>query len=651
MKVTDVIGSRTPIFYDLETYKQYALFTFLIDDEYLEYEFVGNDALDAKATIGLEDLYHRILKDYLLIGYNNKHYDNIILLTLFASRRTSPISPAEVNELSHRIIETKTLKWAQIPDGFLSYDVYNFQNHMPSLKIVGTLFGGDIRETPIPFSYLGKLSDSEIEDVKRYCRNDVRITKMAFESPLGQKYYKVELMMCNIAIQEIGPSGANLLWRMFSTSANYYEMIVKSKTNWRYRAPRTSPEDDHKPKQPKILTELKTLLKKYLSDTDLATYDTLLHHFYSEENFKRRAISDGKDAAGITLPIRDEVETSYGYGGAHGSYNTHLYIESKYGYKILHADFSSMYPNIMIKYKFYPPELPADVCDIYAKFADARERYKASGDRETADAYKPTLNSIPGKLRYRYSDLYHPATNFGICAMGQCLVTLLAMITKGRLVQLNTDGIMVLCTDAEYDLNVERIEYFSKVIKLKISIDEFSWFAQQSISSYGYGIGDSAYGIGGFFGGKSEWDPHLVAIQPILQKCITTGTPISQLVMDELEEFNVRRLVYISKTTAKFHAFLMTDCETGVEEQVSNRFMISVAAKVKESIKCGLHPKRIVKLGETKVQKISSFPPVVLNINTLNDHIPIECVDVEFYTNLIYSKMLGIAGQLGLRKF
>ena len=67
-------------------------------------------------------------------------------------------------------------------------------------------------------------------------------------------------------------------------------------------------------------------------------------------------------------------------------------------------------------------------------------------------------------------------------------------------------------------------------------------------------------------------------------------------------------------------------------------------------MKRGFSPVSVLKEGEGKTQKISSFPPVVVNINTLNDEVPFSIIDLNFYVDLIMSKIDGIASIVGIKK-
>lgn len=656
ISLSNLISKRHKVFYDIETFYKYSCWVFYYPDpdkwEVVEFWPEG-DERNNKATIQLWNIYQKILTDYILIGYNCKKYDNIILLKLFEFGCDNVVNAQKINDLSDQIISQQTLKWANIPEGFLSYDVYNFKNHMPSLKIVGTLFGGDIRETPIPFTYKGDFTKEQIADVLYYCKHDVSITKLIFESELGQKYFAMENKTAEIAFNEVrNECRPDFVYKLYSTACDHYEEIVKIKTKYNYKAPDDSPEDEFEVIYPEVLSEVdKFVDENCYEEIGPVCFQQLVDFFYGEDSFDVRVQSGGKDGMKLDLNLRDGVEVSYGQGGAHGTVTYPLFVKSGNGFKILHADFSAMYPSIMIAYDFFPPGLPIHIKEIFKRFAHARDEFKAAGDKDSSDAYKPILNSVPGRFRYQYSKLYHPATNFSICALGQTLITAMSLVVKGRLIQVDTDGIMVLCTDEEYDVNVDLISKFSEMINLKIKVEPFQWFAQQNIHSYAFADGDgNVDGIGGFMGGKSDWDPNLMGIADVVHRCLTQGISVRRALTNHIKENGTRYLTIVSKTTAKFHAFTIQDFKTGQVSRFNNRYLLSVAVLGTEAVKHGLTPVSILKEGEGKTQKISSFPPVVVNLNYLDDKVPLEVIDLDFYVDLIMSKIDGIADLVGISK-
>lgn len=157
----------------------------------------------------------------------------------------------------------------------------------------------------------------------------------------------------------------------------------------------------------------------------------------------------------------------------------------------------------------------------------------------------------------------------------------MSLMVKGRLIQVDTDGIMVLCTDGDYTRNVDIISKFSNLIGLKIKVEQFQWFAQQNIHSYAFADGEgNVDGIGGFLGGKSDWDPNLMGIADIVQRCLRpekSYRSVKQALRDHIKENGVKYLTIVSKITAKFHAFTTLDFQTGKQSTINNRYLLSVA--------------------------------------------------------------------------
>lgn len=647
--ILETIKERELCFYDIETFYNYSCWVFWTKENGFEViEFGTNKEENLKATKKLVSKYRDILSKYILVGYNCKKYDNLILLSLFEHMEPELVTPQLINDYSSQIICDESLKWVKIPDGFLSYDVYNFQNHMPSLKIVGTLFGGDIRETPISFSYRGTFTKEQINEIVKYCKHDVEITRLIFESELGQKYFNMENKMAQIAIEEINTEARKkAMFQLYSTTCCHFEEIVKHNTQGTYRATNDSYLDEFLLKKPDVVESVMSMIPTRYREK----YSEVVNFFYSRDMLSTRGRSDGREGMKYELELRDDVTVSYGAGGAHGTVPYPLFVASSGKYKILHADFSAMYPSIMIAYDMFPPQFPEKLKAVFKKFAEARDEFKRAGDKDSSDAYKPILNSVPGRFRYQFSRMFHPATNFSICAFGQTMITAMSCMMVGRLIQIDTDGIMVCCRDFEYEENVSRINEFSKRIGLKIKVEQFNWFAQQNIHAYAFEDEcGNVDGIGGIMGGKSDWEPNLRGIADVVHRCLKSGRTVRECLVDHIKENGISGLCIVSKTTAKFHAFEMQDFKTGQITEFENRFLLSVAVIGTKAVNAGLKPVSITKIGDGKIQKIASFPNVVCNINRLSDELPLDVIDLNYYTSFIESKTNGILGLCGIKE-
>ena len=81
---------------------------------------------------------------------------------------------------------------------------------------------------------------------------------------------------------------------------------------------------------------------------------------------------------------------------------------------------------------------------------------KAAGDKVTANALKLVVNTTYGASLNKYNDLFDPLMGRSVCITGQLFLLelanhLLADCSTLKVIQLNTDGIMVSFDDSEYE--------------------------------------------------------------------------------------------------------------------------------------------------------------------------------------------------------
>ena len=106
--------------------------------------------------------------------------------------------------------------------------------------------------------------------------------------------------------------------------------------------------------------------------------------------------------------LLNNLEISVGVGGIH-SINKPEIIKPKEDELLLDSDVNSMYPSLIIQYKFIPPHLNKDVfLDIYSNTYIERLAAKHAGRMLESDTKKLTLNSVTGNYQNKYSWLYSP---------------------------------------------------------------------------------------------------------------------------------------------------------------------------------------------------------------------------------------------------
>lgn len=98
--------------------------------------------------------------------------------------------------------------------------------------------------------------------------------------------------------------------------------------------------------------------------------------------------------------------------------------------------------------------------DVYAATIERRVKAKRAGDKATANALKLVLNTTYGAMLNRYNPLYDPLMGRSVCISGQLFLLelanhLVADCKTLKVIQLNTDGIMVSFDEDEYQKVLE----------------------------------------------------------------------------------------------------------------------------------------------------------------------------------------------------
>ena len=143
------------IFYDFEVFRYDWLVVFKENDNFI---VIKNDIKELKDFIKKKE-------KSILIGFNNYHYDDIILAGLLVDRNPY--------ELSKEIMKNNNPK---LRLNMITLDVMQELPLGVGLKSSQGNMGESIVETPIDFNLNRKLTETEINNVVKYCKNDVNST-------------------------------------------------------------------------------------------------------------------------------------------------------------------------------------------------------------------------------------------------------------------------------------------------------------------------------------------------------------------------------------------------------------------------------------------------------------------------------------------
>lgn len=402
--------------------------------------------------------------DDIFVGYNIRGYDQYIFKALLLNMN--------VKEVNDFIIQDGNKGWMysslfnRIP-----LNIFDIMISMHSLKQLEAFMGVGIHESSVDFTLDRKLTDEEIAETIEYCKSDVYNTLRIFiERKEEFDGYMSMLKMFDLPMSYLGKTKAQLTASILGA--------VKTK------------RDDEFDIQ--IVDTLK-----------LEKYQHIRDWYKNPENY------DYEKELNVTV---SDVPHTFGYGGLHGALDN--YIDDGL---FLNIDVASYYPSLMIEYDFGSRN--ADF-KKYKEIYDLRLKLKREGKKKEQAPLKIVLNATYGASKDKYNPLYDPRQANNVCINGQLL--LLDLIEKlehkCKLIQSNTDGILIKITKNNMEEVKSICEDWSKRTKMGLEYDEFVKVVQRDVNNYLIVAADGSYKSKGLVVKKlSNLDNDL----PIVNKAVT----------------------------------------------------------------------------------------------------------------------------------
>ena len=509
--------------YDGEVYAHDWLFVFRSPDgdNYIE---IANDNYKLKAFLNQDDI--------LIGGFNNKHYDDWILLTILNGG-----DPERVKAHNDHIIgggqgwEYPFIKGIKKP--FRSFDLKDDLPIDLSLKAIEGNMCLPIVETSVDFNLARKLTRKEFREVLKYCKNDVDATVALFNARGDYlKSKRIVGEMYGVPVEQaLGLTNAKLSARVLGAK----------------RVDRSDERDYRIP--PNLSTGL--------------IPDIVLNFFLQ---IRDRSITDeklfgaGKGAKGLTLDIWLETSggrcpVTYAWGGVHGGKPAY-HVRATGTRLLINFDVSSLYPNSMINFGYCSRSMEDP--HAYEKLVDTRMTAKKAGDKDKANALKLVVNTVYGAMLNPYNDLADRWAGRSVCISNQLAMTQLITMLSQRcrsidFVNINTDGIMFEIDADEEEVAVQIVAEWSAVTGFEMERDDFAEVWQKDVNNY---IGILTSGKmktkGGFvslYNGGSFKSNSEVIIDKAVVDYLVKGIPVEQTIRSATNIFDFQR---IEKTGGKY---------------------------------------------------------------------------------------------------
>jgi hypothetical protein len=413
-------------FYDFEVFKHDWLVVFEQDGQITRIHNDGN------ALRGFLQSVH------FLVGFNNHNYDDVIVAALLKRLDSYEISTQIIAGKKPRLMLNKPI----------SIDVKQELKMSLSLKEVQANLGMNIHETPIDFNIDRPLTEEEIELTFKYCENDVRSAKKIFD--LREDYFTSKF-----EIVQTFKLNASAVKR---TRARLVADVLKCK---KYNPPADRLHIDYDKRLP--LHELPQGIVDF--------YKKIEREYKSGGDFKElESRSYECEIAG--------VKHTFGFGGLHAAIDNFVYEGN-----MMQIDVSSYYPSLTINNNFVSraAESPELFKDIYAE----RMRLKSEKDSKQG-VYKIVLNTAFGASKSEYNPLFDPRQANNITINGQLILTHLILLLKPfvKLVQSNTDGIVIAYEKHHQEAIVDLLKRIEKQYELSFDVDLINKIAQRDVNNY-----------------------------------------------------------------------------------------------------------------------------------------------------------------------
>ena len=469
-----IIKDRVVIVYDIEIFPNVFHCTCKNTETDKLYFFEISDRRNQLTE--LVDFFFYDTDSKLFCGYNNKHYDDVIINYMIDYG-------SKMCNLSHKTVCTslynlsKTIVMSEEGD-YSKFKKWKYAKYFYSMDLLTMMFSSKLRvglkemqvtmHYPNVEEYSGDFDDvlvnSRIEDMIAYNINDVESTaellsRLADDIQL-RRFIEEEYGIDALSMDSV-KFGEVLLLKKYCEQTGLSEQYVKT-----LRSPM-----DYIP--------LKDVILPFIQYKNPILQDIL-------KDMKSQIVYSKERKGYEKKFVLSNVRYSVGVGGIHSLHTPKIFVPKDDEY-IGHSDVASMYPSFIIKYKWIPRHLGKEFWKVYSQIYKERIEAKHSGQKLKNLALKLTLNSVTGKMQQETSWMYDPLSVFKIRINGQ--LTLLMLVDRllelnCKIVQVNTDGVMYIAKEARRKEIQNAISEVEELTQLTFESDDYEAFYQYAINDY-----------------------------------------------------------------------------------------------------------------------------------------------------------------------
>ena len=269
---------------------------------------------------------------------------------------------------------------------------------------------------------------------------------------------------------------------------------------------------------------------------------------------------------------------------------------------------------------------------IFEQTRDERFAAKARGDKQTANTLKGPLNKSYGAMINKYNPMYDPGNGRSVCISGQLSITELVVaysyIEDLRILQINTDGVMISIPDDAYETVIAVNDWWQKQTGLLLEEDRIEFVWQKDVNNYvmrttdGHEKVKGSYLVRGISPiGAWSINNNATIVAEALKAYLLDGVPVRETIeaCDDPFQFQL-----IAKASGKYSRVYQIVNGDEVDMQKCNRVFACCDESLGRLYK--------VKAADGSVAKIESLPEHCLVSN--EGMCRIEQIDKEWYVAL-----------------
>ena len=424
----------------------------------------------------LVDFFHYKNEDKMFCGYNNHHYDDVIInyiIDLYYKMSTLPfwriclslfnLSQQLVNSEDGPDVPWKKWKYAKY---FYSMDLLTMQFSRKLRVGLKTMqvtmhyknvqeYSGDFG-APIPIDMIDEMIAYNINDVESTTELLNRLQPDIELRLFIEKEHGIDcLSMDSVKMAE------TFLLQKFSEKSGIPKDVIRE-----MRSPM-----DYIPLKDVILPFIKYKNPKLQSVL---------------EEMKEQVVYSKERKGYEKKFVLSNVVYSIGVGGIHTIHTPKIFLPKADEF-IGHADVASMYPSLLIEYGFGPRQGGEIFRELFAQLKAERLEAKHTGQKVKNAFLKIVLNSPTGKMQQEVSWMYDPFNVFRIRINGQLILLLLVdrLLSLGcEIIQCNTDGVVYRAKNGLKQAISDAIKEVESLTRLEFESDEYEAFYQYAINDY-----------------------------------------------------------------------------------------------------------------------------------------------------------------------